>query len=171
MRHALSVALQEFAGAVVLVSHDRHLLRTVADRLYLVADHGVTDYDGDLEDYARWLTDSRRLPKPAVPRGTQGAGEAGKARRQASARQRRELEPLRKQIARLETDLARLGEERTAISTALAEPALYADDAKDRLKTLLLDRGRLDRTLAEAEARWLDAGEQLEQLMAQNADD
>ena len=171
MRHALSVALQEFAGAVVLVSHDRHLLSTVADRLYLVAEHGVTDYDGDLQDYARWLTDSRRLPKPGAPRGTQGAGEAGKARRQASARQRRELEPLRKQIARLETDLARLGKERTAISTALAEPALYADDAKDRLKTLLLDRGRLDRTLAEAEARWLDAGEQLEQLMAQNADE
>ncbi len=169
MRHALSVALQEFPGAVVLVSHDRHLLSTVADRLYLVAGHGVSDYDGDLQDYARWLTDSRRLPKQDAPRGTQGAGEAGKARRQASARQRRVLEPLRKEIARLETDLARLGEERTALTAALAEPALYADDAKNRLKSLLLDRGRLDRALEDVETRWLAAGEQLEQAMAKSA--
>ncbi len=73
MRHALSVALQEFSGAVVLVSHDRHLLRTVTDRLYLVADKRVADYDGDLEDYARWLTERRRSPAPktlAVAPGT-----------------------------------------------------------------------------------------------------
>ena len=171
MRHALSVALQEFPGAVVLVSHDRHLLRTVADRLYLVADRRVTDYGGDLEDYARWLTDRRRPPKQGVAQGGRGAGDVGKARRQAGARQRRELEPLRKQIAGLESDLARLGEERSLLTAALADPALYGEDAKDRLKSLLVDRGRLDRALEEIEARWLAAGEQLEQLMARGRDE
>ena len=171
MRHALSVALQEFPGAVVLVSHDRHLLRTVADRLYLVAGRRVTDYGGDLEDYARWLTDRRRSPKQGLAQGGRGAGDVGKARRQASARQRRELDPLRKQMAGLETDLARLGEERRLLTAALAEPALYGEDAKDRLKSMLVDRGRLDRALEEIEARWLAAGEQLEQLLAPGADE
>jgi ATP-binding cassette subfamily F protein 3 len=169
MRHALSVALQEFPGAVVLVSHDRYLLSTVADHLYLVAGKRVTDYDGNLEDYARWLTDSRRPPNPSAPdvapRG------AARVRRQTNARLRQELEPLRKEIARLEADLARLGEERTRSTAALAEPALYLDDAKERLKSALLDRGRLDRTLGEVEAQWLAAGEQLEQIMAQFADE
>jgi ATP-binding cassette subfamily F protein 3 len=171
MRHALSVALQEFPGAVVLVSHDRHLLSTVADHLTLVAGQRVTDYDGDLEDYARWLTDRRRSPKPSAPGGARRSSEAGKARRQTNARQRQELRPLRKEMARLEADLARLGEERTVITAALAEPALYLDDAKDRLKRLLLDRGRLDRALGEVEARWLAAGEQLEQVMVQIGDE
>jgi ATP-binding cassette subfamily F protein 3 len=171
MRHALSVALQEFPGAVVLVSHDRHLLRTVADRLYLVAGRRVTDYGGDLEDYARWLTDRRRPPKQGAAQGGRGAGDVGKARRQASARQRRELEPLRKEMAGLETDLARLGEERSLLTAALADPALYGEEAKNRLKSLLVDRGRLDRTLQEIEARWLAAGEQLEQLMARSGDE
>ena len=171
MRHALSVALQEFPGAVVLVSHDRYLLSTVADHLYLVAGQRVTDYDGNLEDYARWLTDSRRSSKQSAPQGTVRTGQAGKARRQTKARHRRELEPLRKKLARLEADLAGLSEERTVITAALAEPALYLDSAKDRLKGLLLDRGRLDRALESVEAQWLATGEQLEQRMAQTEDD
>jgi ATP-binding cassette subfamily F protein 3 len=169
MRHALSVALQEFSGAVVLVSHDRHLLRTVTDRLYLVAGQRVTDYEGDLEDYARWLTDSRRSSKPCAPRRKPHTGETGRARRQASADNRRKLKPLRQEITRLERELARLGEQRAAITKTLAEPELYADDAKDRLKGLLLDRARLDRAFDEAESRWLAAGEQLERATAEDA--
>jgi ATP-binding cassette subfamily F protein 3 len=171
MRHALSVALQEFPGAVVLVSHDRYLLSTVADRLYLVAGGRITDFDGDLQDYARWLTDRRRVPNPCAPDAGARSGEAGKVRRQEKARVRKELEPLRKEIARLEVDLTRLGEERALSTAALAEPALYRDDAKERLKRLLLDRGRLDRALGKVEARWLAAGEQLEQIMARFTDE
>lgn len=161
MRYALSVALQAFSGAVVLVSHDRHLLRTVADRLYLVSDGRLSDYDGDLEDYARWLAHSRRSPQASAraPRD----GEASRARRQAGARQRALTKPLRDELARLEGALARLGEERTALAELLADPALYRSDAKDRLKALLVDRARIERSLDETEARWLAASERLEQ--------
>ena len=170
MRHALSVALQDFPGAVVLVSHDRHLLSSVADHVYLVAEGRVTDYDGDLTDYARGLMDRRRSPRPCVPQRAPPAGDTGRLRRQVNAEQRRKLEPLRKELARLEAELARLGEERTRIIRLLAEPDLYQDGAKDRLKSLLVDRGRLERALGEAEDRWLAAGEHLEQIMAQSAE-
>lgn len=168
MRHALSVALQEFSGAVVLVSHDRHLLRTVSDRFYLVAEQRVADYDGDLEDYARWLTEMRRSSRPCAPERVPRSSEAGKARRQAGARNRQRLKPLRRELTRLEAELTRLGEQRAAISVVLTESALYQDDAKDRLKSVLIDRGRLDRAFEEAEARWLAVGEQLEQAVAED---
>jgi ATP-binding cassette subfamily F protein 3 len=168
MRHALSLALLEFSGAVVLVSHDRHLLRTVADRLYLVAEEGVTDYDGDLEDYARWLTERRRASGHCTPRRAPRTGEAGKARRQASAHHRQRLKPLRQELARLESELARLGRQRAVLEEALADPAVYQDNARDRLKSLLVDRGRIDRTLAEVEAGWMAAGERLERAMAES---
>jgi ATP-binding cassette subfamily F protein 3 len=168
MRHALSVALQEFGGAVVLVSHDRHLLRTVADHLYLVAGGRVADYDGDLEDYARWLTDRRRGPEGCAP--APRAGAAGKTRRRAGAHRRERLKPLREAVARLESELARLAAERATLEEALAEPSVYGDDMKDRLKGLLVDRGRLDRALAECEGRWLNAGEALERAMAETGE-
>ena len=168
MRHALSLALQEFPGAVVLVSHDRHLLRTVVDRLFLVAGKRVTDYDGDLEDYARWLTERRRAPRQCTQERAPRGGEAGKARRrQASARHRQRLKPLRQELARLEVELARLTEERAALEEMLADPAVYEDDAKDRLKSLLVERGCIDRTLAEIEAGWMAAGERLETVMTE----
>jgi ATP-binding cassette, subfamily F, member 3 len=166
MRHALSVALQEFSGAVVLVSHDRHLLRTVTDCLYLVADKRFTDYDGDLEDYARWLTETRRMPKACAPQAMTRS-EGSRARRQASAHKRRKLKPLRQELARLEAELVRLGEQRAAMAHTLAEPQLYEDAAKDRLKRVLLDSARLERALEQAEARWLASSEQLEQAMGE----
>jgi ATP-binding cassette subfamily F protein 3 len=169
MRHALCVALQEFPGAVVLVSHDRHLLRTVADNLYLVADGQLVEFAGDLEDYARWLTEARRT---AGRVGTvRGAGEAGRARRRADARQRARLKPLRDAMAGLEAELARLTEERRALEQALSEPTLYGDDMKPRLMELLLDRGRIERALAECEARWMAAGEDLERAQSESNED
>ena len=169
MRHALSVALQEFGGAVVLVSHDRHLLRTVADRLCLVADGRAADYDGDLEDYARWLTDTRRRQGRCVPEPRAGAG--GKTRRRAGAHRRQRLKPLREAVARLESELARIAKERAALEEALAESSVYGDGMKDRLKDLLVDRGRLNRALAECEGRWMNAGEELERAIADAGED
>ena len=167
MRHALSVALQEFSGAVVLISHDRHLVRTLTDRLYLVADKRVVDYDGDLEDYARWLAERRRSPGQCAPQRAPRAGEAGRARRRASARHRQRLKPLRQELAGLEGELVRLAGERAALAEALANPAVYQDDARDSLKNLLVERGRIDRAVAKVESRWLAAGERLERAMAE----
>ena len=171
MRHALSLALLEFPGAAVLVSHDRHLLRTVAERLYLVAEERVTDYAGDLEDYARWLTERRRASGQCAPGRGPRTGEGGRARRQASAQHRQRLKPLRQELARLEAELTRLGRQRAALEEALADPAVYQDDAKDRLKSLLVDRGRVDRTLIEVEAGWMAAGERLERIQAEDGEE
>jgi len=78
---------------------------------------------------------------------------------------------LRQELARLEAELARLGRQRSDLEEALADPGVYQDDARDRLKRLLVDRGRIDRTLAEAEAGWMAAGERLERIQAENGEE
>ena len=162
MRHALSVALQEFAGAVVLVSHDRHLLRTVADRLWLVSGGGVNPYDGDLESYAAYLGSGRRLLGPRVEAAEGRAAISAKARRRSNAERRQRLQPLRDEVRRLETQLERLHRAEAAIAEILTDAALYEDDAKGRLKEALVERGRIERELAQVEAAWLRASERLE---------
>ncbi|MDX1432973.1 MAG: ATP-binding cassette domain-containing protein [Gammaproteobacteria bacterium] len=159
MRLALSIALQTFSGAVVLVSHDRHLLRTVVDRFCLVADGRVSEYDGDLEDYARWLARSRESTGGDAARGD---AERARRRRRSEAERRAVLKPLRDELAHLEDELARLGEQRAHLEALLADPVVYHEDAKDRLKSLLVDRGRIERAVSDVEARWMDASERLE---------
>ncbi len=166
MRHALTLALQEFEGAMVVVSHDRHLLRSVTDRLLLVADGRADPFDGDLDDYRRWL-DERR----SVENAGDGAAEpvehsaaARKEKRRLEAEQRQRLQPLRKELRHLETRLDQLNTDKSALQAQLTEPALYEADAKERLKALLLQQAHLDQTLAETEERWLTLGEELEML-------
>jgi ATP-binding cassette subfamily F protein 3 len=168
MRLALSVALQEFSGAVVLVSHDRHLLRTVVDSLLLVAGRGVGRYAGDLDDYAAWLAQSRRARRACTPERPRAAG---RARRRSGARKRALLKPLRDELARLERELARLGEERSALEALLADPTVYQAQAKARLESLLIDRGRIDRSVADIESRWLSASERLERALHETGED
>jgi ATP-binding cassette subfamily F protein 3 len=170
MRLALNVALQTFSGAVVLVSHDRHLLRSLVDDLYLVADRRVTRFDGDLEDYAGWLAGTRRTPREAAPHEPQRPHVSGRARRQAQARQRAQLKPLRDELERLEGELARLGEERSALEALLADATVYQPDAKDRLEALLIDRGRVEHSVAQTETLWIAASERLERA-ADEADE
>ncbi len=163
MRHALAMALQEFEGAMVVVSHDRHLLRTVADTLWLVADGGVRPFDGDLDDYARWLAQLRS----GEPAGTATAdGEhtaaARKERRRLEAERRERLKPLRREMERLDAALERLRARQVDLEQSLADPALYADEARDRLKRLLADKAEVDAELAQVEERWLEVGEALE---------
>ncbi len=162
MRHALSVALQEFVGAMIIVSHDRHLLRAVADHFWLVADGQAQPYDGDLDDYARWLARRRRQPDtPAPATGNAPVADARERRRQ-QARKRETLQPLRTECRRLEKALDRVQRQRQALEEALADPALYEDRAKEKLKGLLIDKARLDHELENLEEAWLAAGEALE---------
>jgi ATP-binding cassette subfamily F protein 3 len=160
MRHALSLALQEYEGALVVVSHDRHLLETVSDRLILVSGGSARPFDGDLDDYARWLAARRasestaESPAPAAP--------SRRDRRRQDAEKRRQLQPLRARIKDLEAQLDRLGREKTRLDGELASDALYQPGAKDRLKLLLLDQGRVQQQLAVVEQAWLEASEALE---------
>jgi ATP-binding cassette subfamily F protein 3 len=165
MREALTLALQEYEGAVLLVSHDRHLLRTTADTFLLVAEGRVVPFDGDLDDYAAWL--AGRQQQEATAGGDpdkalrKEARQAEKADRQARLAQRR---PLLKGIAALERDMADWGLELQEIERRLADPGFYAGHGAAELERLARQRSSLSDRLAEAETRWLEAQAELESL-------
>ncbi len=179
MRHALSEALQDYAGAVVLVSHDRHLLRITCDELLLVADGCLTPFDGDLDDYPAWISQraARRRQAASSDAGATGAeattggltsAPSKKELRRREAEERARLQPLRERLRRLERELDTLTEKRTRIDQQLADTALYEPEAKPRLLGLMDDKRQLDAELESVEHEWLSAGEALEQLQAQS---
>jgi len=171
MRQALSVALQDYPGAVVLVSHDRHLLNTVANELIVVHDGRAESFDGDLEDYAQWLATggplraataeagaaAARVPTPAP----EGAAERKQRKRDEAAR-RNQLSPLRSAVQRHEAQLEKLARERAALEAELAAPELYLPAARAQLEALLTRQRDLQWQSAQAEAAWVEASERLE---------
>jgi ATP-binding cassette subfamily F protein 3 len=159
-RAALTEAINEYRGAVVMVSHDRALLDACAERLWLVAEKTVAPFDGDLEDY-------RRLVLSRADRGARAApGSAAKndraAIRRAAAERRSELAPLRKRIQSLESEVERLEAEIAALDTALAAPDLY-ESRPAEAATLAKRRAEANRRLAEAEELWLSLSAEYEQ--------
>jgi ATP-binding cassette subfamily F protein 3 len=161
MRQALAVALQDYAGAVVLVSHDRHLLRTVADEFYIVHHGRASPFDGDLEDYAKWLADADSAAA-ATPTRKVETTDSRRQRKRAEAERRNRLSPLRAAIAACESALERLAQERAQVQAGLDAPDIYADSAKERLNRLLGEQARVARDTEKTEARWLESTEQLE---------
>jgi ATP-binding cassette subfamily F protein 3 len=177
MRQALTVALQEYDGAVVLVSHDRHLLRTVVDEFYVVHRGTAEPFDGDLEDYAKWLAEAdaastsghaltsapgaEPVADAAAKRETETA-ESRKQRKREEAERRNRLAPLRAAVEKCEREIERLTQERAQIEAQLQSPEVYADGAKDRLRKLTEAQGRIARELADTEAEWFEHSERLE---------
>ncbi len=162
MRHALGMALQDYPGALVVVAHDRHLIRSVADVLWLVADGRVAPFDGDLDDYARLLSQPSADPVEPTPDSSTGS-EARRARKRVEALQRNRLSPLRAAVRDLETQIAQLESERDANEAALADPALYEPDRREELMRQLARRAEIARDLAAGEMDWVSACEALEQ--------
>jgi ATP-binding cassette subfamily F protein 3 len=158
-REALAEALNEFPGAVVLISHDWHLVELVADRLWLVADGKVRQFEGDLEDYRQLLL----APDSADATEREAAGSSRRAERRAAAARRRELEPLRKRVRDAETRVSGLTKELAGIETALTDPATYAASGRD-VPELLRRQAELRATLDLAEREWLAASEALEEV-------
>jgi ATP-binding cassette, subfamily F, member 3 len=164
MRLALELALQDYEGALVVVSHDRHLLESVCDDLWLVADGRATPFDGDLEDYRQWLArqdrSARQVPAPATSPAGPAADRRAQRREAAEARQR--MKPLRDACARLEKRHGELEAEKARIEARLADPAVYADAGKAELQDLLARQGALARQLEEVETQWMEAVQKLE---------
>jgi ATP-binding cassette subfamily F protein 3 len=156
-REALAEALNEFPGAVVLISHDWHLVELVADRLWLVADGTARSFEGDLEDYRQLLLAPKNVDAPA----REGTGSSRRTQRRAAAERRRELEPLRKHLRDAETRVSALTKDLATIETALADPATYAADGGE-VPELLRRQAELRATLAVAERDWLAAAEALD---------
>ena len=162
-REALTEALNDFSGALVLVAHDRALIRACCDTLLHVGGGRVASYDGDLDDYARLIL--RNDPVSAQQAPAAGAGNRRDERR-ARADQRARLAPLRQQLQRIEKRMAQLGRDKAALDTALADPQLYADDQSPRLTTLTGQSTQLAAELHELESQWLRAQTELEQAGA-----
>ncbi len=162
MRHALTVALQSYEGALVVVSHDRHLLRTTTDQLILVANKRVSDYDGDLDNYAKWLQQIRSQTEEKESTDSEGSTVNKKQLRQQAAMQRKQAQPLRNKLKKLEQSLEKLSTKKAVIESQLSDSNTYSDENKNTLKQLLLDRSTLQCELDEIELAWLEVSEELE---------
>jgi len=180
-REALTMALAQFEGTLVLVSHDRHLLRATTDQFIIVADGKLQPFDGDLDDYKDWLFKTKlgkgavATPVPAPSKEVKTASpvappaerkeqkrlEAGERQRLAALRK-----PLENRVKRLEEQMAKLNVKKADIDARLLEPSIYDAENKDKLKTLVADQAFVTRDLEQLEVEWLELQEQLEGLAA-----
>ncbi|MFK3723953.1 ATP-binding cassette domain-containing protein [Pseudomonas monteilii] len=167
MRLALTMALQEFAGAVVVVSHDRHLLKSTTDDFLLVAEGKVQAFDGDLDDYSRWLVDYRQRHAPVSTTAGNPDKTDKKAQRQAAATLRQQLAPHKRAAEKLENELGQVHGQLAEIETSLGDSGLYDASRKEQLRELLARQGTLKQREGELEEAWMEALETLETLQAE----
>jgi len=165
VRHALTLALQSFEGAIILVSHDRHLLANTVDQFLLVADGKVEEFAGDLDDYHAWLASARQDQKPSIGSESKSNSAADrKEQKRLEAERRAKLRPLKQQVEKLEKLVDSTSEKLGAIETQLADPDIYSDARKAELKQLLAQQAELSSTLSQAESDWMERQEELETL-------
>jgi len=167
MRLALTMALQEFSGAVLVVSHDRHLLKSTTDNFYLVADGKVEEFDGDLEDYTRWLVEYRQRNAPVNTTAVNPDKTDKKAQRQAAAALRQQLAPHKREADKLEAELGKLHEKLAKIDVSLGDSDIYEPMRKNELRDLLAEQAKLKVREAELEEAWMEALELLESMQAE----
>ena len=163
MRHALTTALQDFVGAMVVVSHDRHLLRTVADSLLLVDAGRVCPFDGDLDDYRCWLKEQGR-ERDNNPSTQEANGGSKKQQRQQAAEQRRLLQPLQNKLRKLEQQLDSLHADKQIVQEQLLDNSLYEEINKAKLTQILQRQREVESRLQDVETQWLAVSEDLEGL-------
>jgi ATP-binding cassette subfamily F protein 3 len=176
-REALTMALAQFEGTVLLVSHDRHLLRATTDEFIIVADGKLQPFDGDLDDYRDWLfktklgkTDAALPSTPGKPQESAPplSREDKQERRRVEAEERQrksaQKKPIEQRIKRLDEQMAKLTARKLAVDARLADPAIYDDANKDELKSLILDQANLAKEMEQLETEWLVQQEALEQL-------
>jgi ATP-binding cassette subfamily F protein 3 len=159
-RQALVQALNDFAGAVVLVTHDPHLIELVAERLWLVADGTVVPYDGDLDDYRRLLQDRSRASRPKANGGA--TGQSRKDKRRAAAEARAATAHLRRAAKDAEAGLRELTRRKDALEVKLADPQISGRPGAE-LQSLQVELGEIRRAIAAAEEAWLEAQAALEE--------
>jgi len=169
MRLALTMALQAFPGVVIMVSHDRHMLRNTVDEFWLVCDGQVQSFDGDLDDYHQWL----KIRAQAQGKSAESESDSNepkrdrKEERRLAAQRREQLRPLKKQLDKLEKSLDKVQSELTDIEQAMAEPEIYEAENKDKLQTLLRKQGELSQQAETIEEEWMLIQEELEVLEAE----
>jgi ATP-binding cassette subfamily F protein 3 len=163
MRHALVMALQGFEGAMVTVSHDRHMLKNTADEYYLVNDGQVTQFGYDLDEYYQWLlTQNREAAKKDESEDKTNSSANRKEQKRLEAEFRKYIQPLKKSISTLETKLDKLTAALSVVENQLADNDLYSDENKTQLTKLLAEQAKLKPELNDVEESLLFALEELE---------
>ncbi|MGK0441068.1 MAG: ATP-binding cassette subfamily F protein 3 [Pseudohongiellaceae bacterium] len=168
MCHALTVALQAFDGAVIVVSHDRHLLRNTVDQFLLVANGKAEIFDDDLDAYSRWIIEQRKQSNsgsPATNASTQETASSNKKeQRQEAAELRKKLGPITNAIKKVEKEMETLETKLNTLEESLADVSLYDESNKSQLQKRLKEQGELKATYEQAEGKWFDLNHQLEEL-------
>ncbi len=171
-REALTEALAQFEGTVLLVSHDRHLLRATADEFMIVADGRLRPFDGDLDDYRDWLFKSRMAVTPAGPDASLASADTPaldrREQRRIEAEQRQRLsslrKPLEKRLQQVEAAMEKNEQERSLLEASLAQPDIYDASRKEDLRKLLARQAEVRKSLDSLEAEWLELQDSLEQI-------
>ena len=169
-REALAAALAEFGGSMLLVSHDRHLLRTTVDSFWIVADGAVREFDGDLEDYRDWLAARNAGERAEARENAEGADPVvdRKAQRRAEAEQRQRLAALRKpleaRLAKVETEMEKLRAKLQALDATIADPDLYSDERRAERQKVMAEHGEHGKRMDELEEQWLELQGSLEEI-------
>jgi len=176
VRHALTLALQSFEGVLILVSHDRHLLRNTVDEFLLVANGEVAEFKGDLDDYQKWLLEQKRQEQKAEAEAfSKSAPEEKKSlsaaerkeQKRLAAERRNQLRPIKKNVEKLEAEMEAQQTALEEIENALSDSNLYSAENKDRLKTILQQQASLKQQAEQTEEAWMEQQEALETLEAE----
>ena len=177
MRESISSALQSYHGCLIVVAHDRHLLRLVTDELWLIDDGTLRPFDGDLDDYVSWLRHRQKGTGKLIEDQTDGQNIKGKelglkaeqktrpskSTRQERAKQRVKIKPLRDSLDRIEKEIDKATKVQQQLDQQLADPDIYNEANRSQLRELLFDQARNAQLHQELEGRWLEASELLEQ--------
>ncbi|WP_261816511.1 ABC transporter ATP-binding protein [Vibrio gallicus] len=171
MRQALTLALQTFEGAMVIVSHDRYLLKATTDDLYLVHDQMVEPFDGDLVDYYKWLTEQQKLTKKAdstsITKSSENSAAAKKDLKRKQAEFRKLTAPIRKNITKLEEKMDKLNQAIEECDQQLSDTDLYQMENKAKLTQVLNKQAQAKAELEEVEMEWMSEQESLEGMQAE----
>ncbi|WP_072670442.1 ABC transporter ATP-binding protein [Vibrio injensis] len=169
MRQALTFALQSFEGAMVIVSHDRYLLRATTDELYLVHDQQVAPFDGDLTDYYKWLTDQQKIARKEAQatqpvKDSTNSAAAKKEQKRREADFRKQTAPIRKKLTQLEEKMDKLNAILAQAELTLSESSLYDAENKAQLTEVIANQATAKSALEQVESDWMAEQEHLEQL-------
>ena len=177
MRESISLALQSYSGCLVVVAHDRHLLRLVTDELWLIDNGSLRRFEGDIDDYVIWLRQRQKGTNKSInsqtnkkPKNTTDIDakidqkpQRSKTTRQEKAKQREKVKPLRDRLNRVEKEVDKAAEVKRRLDQELANPEIYNEANRDQLRELLFDQARNAQLHQELESQWLEASELLEQ--------
>ena len=177
MRESISLALQSYSGCLVVVAHDRHLLRLVTDELWLIDDGSLRRFEGDIDDYVIWLrqrqkgtnknldsqTNKKSKSRKDITAKDDQKPQRSKTTRQEKAKQREKVKPLRDRLNRVEKEIDKAAEIKQRLDQALANPDIYNEANRDQLRELLFDQARNAQLHQELESQWLEASDLLEQ--------